>query len=117
MKQNAVLNVPQSPDVEGPESGNSSRDAAGVNDNLVIRIQRWVVLMFQLVRAHAFGCFRRSRGSVEERPVHTGKVAGSIPAGTTRRTPWQQGVLFVLRRAKRGAVAPTWALAVYGAVW
>ena len=24
-----------------------------------------------------------SRGSVEERPVHTGKVAGSIPAGTT----------------------------------
>lgn len=25
----------------------------------------------------------RSRGSVEERPVHTGKVAGSIPAGTT----------------------------------
>ncbi len=25
----------------------------------------------------------RSRGSVEERPVHTGEVAGSIPAGTT----------------------------------
>ncbi len=25
----------------------------------------------------------RSRGSVEERPVHTGKVAGSNPAGTT----------------------------------
>lgn len=24
-----------------------------------------------------------SRGSVEERPVHTGEVAGSIPAGTT----------------------------------
>jgi hypothetical protein len=26
---------------------------------------------------------RRSRGSVEERPLHTRKVAGSIPAGTT----------------------------------
>jgi hypothetical protein len=25
----------------------------------------------------------RSRGSVEERPLHTRKVAGSIPAGTT----------------------------------
>jgi hypothetical protein len=38
----------------------------------------------------------RSRGSVEERPLHTRKVAGSIPAGTTLSelhehglwTPW-----------------------------
>jgi hypothetical protein len=29
------------------------------------------------------GCARRSRGSVGERPLHTRKVAGSIPAGTT----------------------------------
>lgn len=28
-------------------------------------------------------CARRSRGSVGERPLHTRKVAGSIPAGTT----------------------------------
>ena len=37
-----------------------------------------VVLVFDLVRLSA-----RSRGSVEERPLHTRKVAGSIPAGTT----------------------------------
>lgn len=43
-----------------------------------------VVLVFDLVRLSA-----RSRGSVEERPLHTRKVAGSIPAGTTR----SQGVL------------------------
>ena len=36
------------------------------------------VLVFDLVRLSA-----RSRGSVEERPLHTRKVAGSIPAGTT----------------------------------
>lgn len=29
----------------------------------------------------------RSHGSVEERSVHTGKVAGSIPAGTTEHRP------------------------------
>ena len=29
-------------------------------------------------------CARRSRGSVGERPLHTRKVAGSIPAGTTQ---------------------------------
>ena len=33
----------------------------------------------------------RSYGSVEERSVHTGKVAGSIPARTTKHAPgWQQ---------------------------
>lgn len=33
-------------------------------------------------------CLVRSRGSVEERPLHTRKVAGSIPAGTTeKRSP------------------------------
>ena len=33
----------------------------------------------------------RSYGSVEERSVHTGKVAGSIPARTTRKAPgWKQ---------------------------
>jgi hypothetical protein len=31
----------------------------------------------------SFASRRRSRGSVEERPLHTRKVAGSIPAGTT----------------------------------
>ena len=31
----------------------------------------------------AVRCARRSRGSVGERPLHTRKVAGSIPAGTT----------------------------------
>lgn len=35
----------------------------------------WLVLVFDVVR--------RSRGSVGERPLHTRKVAGSIPAGTT----------------------------------
>ncbi|MDT5258771.1 MAG: hypothetical protein QOD10_3851, partial [Mycobacterium sp.] len=35
------------------------------------------VIIFVLVRR------ARSRGSVEERPLHTRKVAGSIPAGTT----------------------------------
>ncbi len=40
-----------------------------------------------VVLGSAYGRIR-SRGSVEERPVHTGKVAGSIPAGTTEeRTP------------------------------
>src|SRR4029077_7318465 len=37
------------------------------------------VLTFDVVRLSA-----RSRGSVGERPLHTRKVAGSIPAGTTR---------------------------------
>ena len=33
----------------------------------------------------------RSYGSVEERSVHTGKVAGSIPARTTEKAPgWKQ---------------------------
>ena len=33
----------------------------------------------------------RSYGSVEERSVHTGKVAGSIPARTTGKAPgWKQ---------------------------
>ncbi len=36
-----------------------------------------------LVFATSFASRRRSRGSVEERPLHTRKVAGSIPAGTT----------------------------------
>lgn len=54
-----------------------------MNANLVIRIQGASVLMFQLVRAHAFERVLRSRGSVGERPLHTRKVAGSIPAGTT----------------------------------
>jgi hypothetical protein len=31
----------------------------------------------------SFASRRRSRGSVGERPLHTRKVAGSIPAGTT----------------------------------
>ena len=31
--------------------------------------------------------FFRSRGSVGERPLHTRKVAGSIPAGTTSSLP------------------------------
>src|SRR5699024_4687148 len=39
----------------------------------------------------------RSRGSVEERPVHTGKVAGSNPAGTTEETPCSQGVSYFWR--------------------
>jgi hypothetical protein len=34
-----------------------------------------------------------SRGSVGERPLHTRKVAGSIPAGTTRRITRSQGYL------------------------
>ena len=34
----------------------------------------------------------RSYGSVEERSVHTGKVAGSIPARTTRQTARQLAV-------------------------
>ena len=36
------------------------------------------MLVFDVVRLR-----RRSRSSVEERPPHTRKVAGSIPAGTT----------------------------------
>jgi hypothetical protein len=36
------------------------------------------VLVFDVIRLSA-----RSRGSVGERPLHTRKVAGSIPAGTT----------------------------------
>ena len=40
--------------------------------------RRLRVLTFDVVRLSA-----RSRGSVGERPLHTRKVAGSIPAGTT----------------------------------
>ena len=46
-------------------------DAAGI-------VGFWLVLVFDVVRRR-----RRSRGSVGERPLHTRKVAGSIPAGTT----------------------------------
>ena len=45
------------------------------------------VLVFDLVRPSA-----RSRGSVEERPLHTRKVAGSIPAGTTQ--DWSRSQAF-----------------------
>jgi hypothetical protein len=45
------------------------------------------VLVFDLVRLSA-----RSRGSVEERPLHTRKVAGSIPAGTTLSDLREHGV-------------------------
>ena len=52
----------------------------------------------------------RSRGSVEERPVHTGEVAGSNPAGTTAkqaRTDTGAGLL-----SSPGRVAPVvWARA------
>ena len=42
------------------------------------------VLMFDLGKVDPSGCLStRSRGSVGERPLHTRKVAGSIPAGTT----------------------------------
>ena len=37
-------------------------------------------------------CARRSRGSVGERPLHTRKVAGSIPAGTTTKPPLDGGL-------------------------
>ena len=42
------------------------------------------VLVFDLGNPPPSRCARRSRGSVGERPLHTRKVAGSIPAGTTR---------------------------------
>ncbi len=49
------------------------------------RIQRKCtrVLVFDLGKTPPSRCARRSRGSVGERPLHTRKVAGSIPAGTT----------------------------------
>lgn len=42
------------------------------------------VLVFSSFRRERHAC-ERSRGSVGERPLHTRKVAGSIPAGTTTR--------------------------------
>lgn len=73
----------------GRVPGRASRGAFGgaeMNDNQGIRVRRECVLVFRLVRPRAFGAVR-SRGSVEERPVHTGEVAGSIPAGTTPKSP------------------------------
>jgi hypothetical protein len=52
-----------------------------------------IVLVFLLVRLSA-----RSRGSVGERPLHTRKVAGSIPAGTTTVLPVQLWFLPARRR-------------------
>ena len=46
-----------------------------------------------------------SRGSVGERPLHTRKVAGSIPAGTTGRITTSQGYL-PLGTRERSAATP-----------
>ena len=43
------------------------------------------MLIFDLGKPPHLGRARRSRGSVGERPLHTRKVAGSIPAGTTTK--------------------------------
>ena len=53
-----------------------------IHDDQPIRYFRfWCVISFLV----------RSYGSVEERSVHTGKVAGSIPARTTGKAPgWKQ---------------------------
>ena len=55
------------------------------------------VLVFSSFRRERHAC-ERSRGSVGERPLHTRKVAGSIPAGTTterrfrRKPPRKRGL-------------------------
>lgn len=78
-----------------------------MNANLVIRNRCASVLMFQLVRAHAFEQFVRSRGSVGERPLHTRKVAGSIPAGTTIRNRLVTGGFL---RSRLARFSGAWAL-------
>ena len=45
----------------------------------------------------------RSRGSVGERPLHTRKVAGSIPAGTTGRITRSHGYLRLVARDRSAA--------------
>ena len=57
-----------------------------------------IVLVFLLVRLSA-----RSRGSVGERPLHTRKVAGSIPAGTTTIAAGKWKCLGLLRNSKAPA--------------
>ena len=50
---------------------------------------------------------RRSRGSVEERPLHTRKVAGSIPAGTTENLPLSEAIIRRNMQLGHTAYGPT----------
>jgi hypothetical protein len=58
----------------------------------------------------SFASRRRSRGSVGERPLHTRKVAGSIPAGTTYVVAG--GIWYLALRNKTGVISvlsgPLW---------
>lgn len=71
-----------------PCSDRVAEDPRPAREHLGRPLHVAVVLVFDVVRLR-----RRSRGSVEERPLHTRKVAGSIPAGTTQVVAGESGYL------------------------
>ena len=68
-----------------PPTGEGTNPHGTTAGRRLFRQEDACVLVFLSGIGDSFGCAHhlRSRGSVGERPLHTRKVAGSIPAGTT----------------------------------
>ena len=85
------IRVPRAGSPPGAKTDNSRPVGEGTNHPVACRLQPLVQrkCLFVLIFVPGAGAPSRasgrprSRGSVGERPLHTRKVAGSIPAGTT----------------------------------